>query len=60
MAPNDMNIRKNVFAKIDVEKCQNFSQALLDGREQVLSVRQKAEHPRCPLTLWYLPWYHSI
>jgi len=36
------------WQRIDVERCKNFIQAILDGREQVLSVRQAALRLKCP------------
>ena len=36
------------WQRIDVERCQNFMQAVLDGREQVLSVCQAALRLKCP------------
>jgi len=36
------------WQRIDVERCQNFMQAILDGREQALSVRQAALRLHCP------------
>ena len=33
--------------RIDVERCQNFLHTILDGREQVLSVRQAALRLKC-------------
>ncbi len=39
---------RSPWQRVDVERCQNFIQALLDGREQVLSVRQAAQRLKCP------------
>jgi DNA-binding phage protein len=36
------------WQRVDVERCQNFIQAILDGREQVLSVRQATLRLKCP------------
>ena len=39
---------RSPWQRIDVERCQNFIQAILEGREQVLSVRQAALRLKCP------------
>ena len=39
---------RSPWQRVDVERCQNFIQATLDGRGQVLSVRQAALRLKCP------------
>ncbi len=39
---------RSPWQRVDVERCQSFMQAILDGRGQVLSVRQAALHLKCP------------
>jgi DNA-binding phage protein len=39
---------RSPWQRVDVERCQNFIQAVLDGREQVLSVRQATLRLKCP------------
>lgn len=36
------------WQRVDVERCQNFIQAILEGREQILSVRQATLRLKCP------------
>ena len=36
------------WQRVDVERCQNFIHAILDGHEQVLSVRQATLRLKCP------------
>ena len=38
---------RSPWQRVDVERCQNFIQAILDGCEQVLSVRQAALRLKC-------------
>jgi len=39
---------RSPWQRVDVERCRNFIQAVLDGREPVLSVRQATLHLKCP------------
>jgi DNA-binding phage protein len=39
---------RSSWRRVDVERCRSFIQSILDGREQVLSVRQTAMHLKCP------------
>jgi DNA-binding phage protein len=39
---------RSPWQRVDVERCQSFIQAILDGREQALSVRQAALRLKCP------------
>jgi DNA-binding phage protein len=39
---------RSSWQRVDVERCRNFIQAILDGREQVLSVRQATLRLKCP------------
>ena len=39
---------RSPWQRVDVERCQSFMQAILDGRGQVLSVRQAALRLKCP------------